>query len=78
VRTSVSAGKGEEVGRRSVGWDGRGCGRPGRQQVGKEVDGIDEVALGGQHHKVDGVEVFPATEAAAFLITHYSVSAVLL
>ena len=35
------------------------------QEVGKEVDGCDEVAPGGQHHEVDSVEVLFAAEAAA-------------
>ena len=44
MRTSVSAGKREEVGCRSVGRDGRGRGTRSRQQVDEEVDGVDEVA----------------------------------
>ena len=58
----MAAGKGEDgsASRR----DGK-CGGLSRQEVGEELHGGDEVAPRGQHHEVDGVEVFFASETAA-------------
>ena len=56
------------VGKRECGSAGRGggkCGGLSRQEVGEELHGGDEVAARGQHHEVDGVEVFFAVKAAA-------------
>ena len=58
-------GREAEGGDRSIGWDGRERRGPRRQEVGEEVDGLDEVTLGGQHHEVDSVEVLFTAEAAA-------------
>ena len=49
----------------SIGWSGGERGVARGQEVTEEVDGLDEVALSGQHHEVDGVEVLFAAEAAA-------------
>ena len=48
-----------------MGWGSRRRGGRVGQQVGEEVNGLHEVAPGGQHHEVDSVEVLFAAEAAA-------------
>ena len=62
VRASVPAGKGEDGSTTRRGGTCRGL---IWQEVGEELHGGDEVAPRGQHHEVDGVEVFFASETAA-------------
>src|SRR5208283_1563272 len=55
----------EEGNSRSVGGRGRRRRGPLRQKVFQEVDRLDKVTSGDQHHEVDGVEVLLTAEATA-------------
>src|SRR5208282_2963776 len=55
----------EEGNSRSVGGRGRRRRGPLRQKVFEEVDRLDKVTSGDEHHEVDGVEVLLTSEATA-------------